>query len=101
MVTSLALPSHCSMIVPTTKASGQSSETPILQVLKMPPLILENQCNFVIFLLQHAFFSIHPVCIHGSLSCDCLSWHSSQKFAIESANIIRSALFSVVALHFG
>jgi hypothetical protein len=42
-----------------------------------------------------------PVRIHVSLGCDRLSWHSSQKFASESANIIRRALFSVVALHFG
>ncbi len=45
--------------------------------------------------------SIHPVRIHGSLSCDRLSRHSSQKFACESKNIIRCAVFSVVALHFG
>jgi hypothetical protein len=93
------------VIVPTTKAHGPSSETQFLQVLKMPPRFLQNQCNSVIFLLQHAIFSIHPVRIHGSLSCDRLSWHSLQKFASESAvlsaNIICRALFSVVALHFG
>jgi hypothetical protein len=65
----------------------------------MPPRILENQCKYVIFLLQHAIFSIHPIRIHGSLSCDRLFWHSSQKLASEPANIIRRALFSVVALH--
>jgi hypothetical protein len=47
--------------------------------------ILENQCNSVIFSLQRAFFSIHPVSIHGLLSCDRLSRDSSQKFACESA----------------
>jgi hypothetical protein len=51
-------------------------------------------------LLQYIIFFIHPFRIHVSLSYDRLSWHSSQEFANESANIIRSVLFSVVALHF-
>jgi hypothetical protein len=76
------------VIVQTTKAHGPSSETQFLQVLKMTPRILENQCNSVIFLLQHAIFFIRRVRIHGSLSCDRLSWHSSQKFAVESAKIM-------------
>jgi hypothetical protein len=97
MVTSRAVPSHRT----NYKARGPSSETQLLQVFKMLSQILQNQCNSVIFLLQHAIFFIHPVRIHVSLGCDRLSWHSSQKFASESANIIRRALFSVVALHFG
>jgi hypothetical protein len=55
----------------------------------------------VIFLLQYAIFSIHPVSNHGSLSCDRLSRHSSHKFACESKKIICRAVFSVVALPFG
>jgi hypothetical protein len=101
MVTSRALPSHRTNYKSPWNRRGSSSETQFLQVLKMPPRILPNQCNSVIFLLQYAIFSIHPVRIHGSLSCDRFSWHSSQKFASESANIILRALFSVVALHFG
>jgi hypothetical protein len=57
----------------------------------IPPRILENQCNSLIFLLQCAvFLSI----LFVSLSRYRLFWHSSQKFACESE------LFSVVALHF-
>jgi hypothetical protein len=75
--------------VPGSSESSYQLQKPVDRLPN--PRILQNQCNSVIFLLQYATVT---------LSCDRLSWHSSQKFASESANISRRALFSVVALHF-
>jgi hypothetical protein len=80
---SCSRPGLFQVIIKATKARGSSSETQLLQVLKMRARIQGNQC--ICDLVTSTCYFFDSSCLYPWFTefhhWHCLSWHSSQNFA--------------------